>query len=302
MSAGLTHTCATRTDGTAWCWGANTQGELGDGTTTQRLVTVRVGTATNWTSISAGSTHSCGLRGNGVAWCWGSESFGKLGNGKHGKKSTDHPVQVQTTRRWIMLDAGDEHTCAVPASLSAWCWGSNISGQLGIGSIGRRNGRDTPTRVGAYSDWTTVIAGYETTCGIRAGGSAWCWGDNSSGQLGDGTKTTRTVPTQVVANTNWTSIRPGGSHTCGTRAGATAWCWGSNDHGQLGDGSMSASAVPVRIGAATSWMIVSAGGTIYKNHTCALRASGTAWCWGDNLSGQLGDGTNVDRLTPAQLY
>ncbi len=301
VAPGLTHTCATRTDGTAWCWGFNSQGELGDGTTTQRLRPVQVAGASGWTAVSAGSTHTCGLRGDGVAWCWGSEGFGKLGNDKHGRRFSATPVKVHSNAHWVSLNAGDEHSCAIREDHSAWCWGSNVNGQLGIGSAGRRTSRDIPVRAGSASDWTVLRAGYEATCGIRSGGTAWCWGDNSSGQVGDGTTTLRRIPTPVGTRSDWAAVEPGGSHTCGVRTAGTAWCWGSNDHGQIGNGSLSSSATPTRVGSATTWVSVSAGGNIYQNHTCGTRSTGVAWCWGDNVNGQVGDGTNKDRLAPVRL-
>lgn len=301
VSPGGSHTCATRVDGSAWCWGLNTQGELGDGTTQQRLTPVRVGKANDWTALQAGSTHTCGLRGDGIAWCWGSNDFGKLGNGEHGRKHTEKPVRVTTKREFGSLEVGDEHACAISTDGRAWCWGSNFSGQLGIGSQGRQNSRDVPTLVDENSDWTALRGGYQTTCGIRSGGTAWCWGDNSSGQLGDGTKITRTVPTHVGKSARWSDIQPGGSHACGVHVDGSAWCWGSNEHGQVGDGSKASRSNPTRVGSARNWVSASAGGSTYVNHSCGVRTTGAAWCWGENGNGQIGDGTTTDRLTPVPV-
>jgi alpha-tubulin suppressor-like RCC1 family protein len=131
--------------GTAWCWGHNSDAELGDGTTTDSSTPVQVGTATNWTTISAaaGGYHSCGVRGDGTAWCWGQNSGGELGDGT----TTDS---------------------------------------------------STPVQVGTATNWTTISAAVAISCGVRSDGTAWCWGNNAFGQLGDGTTTTRVTPTQVV--------------------------------------------------------------------------------------------------------
>lgn len=301
VAPGLSHTCALREDGTAWCWGFNATGQLGDGSTTERLVPVQVGRASNWTAIGTGSSHTCGLRGDGTAWCWGSNNFGKLGNGHHGRTFSATPVRVHTTRLWSTLDVGNQHTCGIGTDHSAWCWGSNVSGQLGIGSAGRKTSRDVPARIGSGTDWTSLHAGYETTCGIRREGTAWCWGDNSYGQLGDATTVRRSVPTRVSGGRHWVVVDPGGSHTCGVRRDSTTWCWGGNQFGQLGDGSRSSRSTPGQVGSRSTWQTVAAGGTPYAAHSCALRMSGTAWCWGSNASGQVGDGTTHDRLTPVQL-
>ncbi|MCO5324026.1 MAG: hypothetical protein M9946_05510 [Nocardioidaceae bacterium] len=155
--------------------------------------------------------------------------------------------------------------------------------------------RANPVRVGSDSDWSSVSAGTNYACGVRAGGQLWCWGDNFYAQLGDGTTADRLAPTRIGAAADWSAIATSSTHTCGLRSGGQAWCWGSNSNGELGDGTNIDRQVPVQVGSASDWSTVSSG----YGHSCGVRTgSTTAWCWGRNNHGQLGDGTNVDRLIP----
>jgi alpha-tubulin suppressor-like RCC1 family protein len=302
VAPALNHSCGTRADGTAWCWGFNFAGQLGDGTTTQRLSPVQVRSGSDWSTVTTGSDHSCGLRTDGTAWCWGGGDLGKLGNGRHGRGLySATPVAVRGRHTFLSIDAGNEHTCAVSTEHTLWCWGSNISGQLGIGSKGRKDSRDTPVEVGDDDSWSGVSGGAEFTCATQSDGSAWCWGLNHDGQLGDGTRTTRTLPVQVAGRADWVDVTAGGGHSCGLRADGSAWCWGDNTDGAVGDGTTMRRLEPVPVGDATDWTSVPAGGYLYGGHTCGLRGAGVAWCWGDNSNGQLGDGSTRDRHSPVRV-
>jgi alpha-tubulin suppressor-like RCC1 family protein len=129
------------------------------------------------------------------------------------------------------------HTCAVRTDGTLWCWGRNSDGELGIGPGASKN---TPAQVGKATDWSLVSSGgYSTyhSCAVKTTGTLWCWGGNTSGQLGDGTRISRDTPTQVGSATNWSDVAPGSNHTCAVRTDGTLWCWGTNHNGQLGDGT-----------------------------------------------------------------
>jgi alpha-tubulin suppressor-like RCC1 family protein len=290
LEAGRFHTCGLRIDGTAWCWGWNDTGQLGNGTTTSTAIPQQVGGASDWISLELGYTHTCGLRADGTAWCWGNNGDGQLGNGTFTAATT--PQQVGAASDWISLAAGTYHTCGLRTDGTAWCWGYNGFGQLGNGDD-TYTGATTPQQVGAASDWISLVAGSTHTCGVRNGGAAWCWGQNFVGQLGSGATNNAntpqpTTPQQVGTASDWTSLTAGLSHTCGLRANGTAWCWGENGFGQLGDGPAVAfplANVPRQVGTASDWINVTAG--LY--HTCGLRAANRiVWCWGDDRYGQLG--------------
>jgi alpha-tubulin suppressor-like RCC1 family protein len=175
---------------------------------------------------------------------------------------------------------------------------------LGDGTTTDR--RSPVSVVGGFTDWVQIATGSYHTAAVRANGSAWCWGDNFSGQLGDGTTTRRSSPVSVVGGfTNWVQISAGGAsngeHTAAVRANGTAWAWGGNPTGELGDGTTTARSSPVSVvGGFTDWVQISAGGD-FNGQTVAVRANGTAWGWGYNISGMLGDGTTTSRRSPVSV-
>ena len=283
------HTCGVTTDGSAWCWGDNTSGQLGDGTSTQRLTPTRVGAWANWVSVTVGFYHSCGVWADGTAWCWGDNTSGQLGDGTTDGRLT--PTRVEGPSNWVSLAAGESHSCGVRADGTAWCWGDNTSGQLGDGTTTRRL---APTQVGASSDWVSVTVGWYHACGVRADGTAWCWGENSNGQLGDGTTTRRLAPTRIGGSSDWASLTTGLFHSCGLKAEGSSWCWGDDGTDVLGDERLS----PIRVGASSDWTTLSAAGWA---HSCGLNTAGSVWCWGYNDWGQLGDGTTIQRLSPTRV-
>ena len=189
-----------------------------------------------------------------------------------------------TAGNWIAVSAGMEHTVAIRADGSLWAWGDNHYGQLGNGTW--LPDSNIPVRVGTAYDWAYVSAGVEHTAAIRSDGSLWAWGENRSGQLGDGTTTGRNIPVRVGTAGNWAAVSSGPTHSAAIRSDGSLWAWGFNVHGWLGDGTTINRNAPVRIGTDTNWAAVSVGG-----HTVAIRADGSLWAWGDNHYGQLGDGT-----------
>ena len=297
VTAGGDGTCAVKTDHTLWCWGLNFAGQLGDGTTTNSPVPVQVsGHATDWATVTAGQDYTCAEKTGGTVWCWGVNSSGQLGDGT----TTDSPVPVQVSGHaadWATVTAGGDHTCAEKTGGTVWCWGDNGNGELGDGTT---TNSPVPVQVSGHAtDWATVTAGQGYTCAEKAGGTVWCWGVNSSGQLGDGTTTDSPVPVQVSGHAaDWATVTTNWAHTCAIKTDHTMWCWGDNGFGQLGDGTTTNSAVPVQVnGHTTDWATVSDG----LGHTCAEKTDGTVWCWGWNIDGQLGDGTTTSSLVPVQV-
>ena len=235
LAAGGDHTCAIR-QGALYCWGRNTQGQLGDGTTENRHAPTRVGTDMDWSAVIAGFQHTCGLRGNDL-YCWGYNASKQLGD----RTTADRrqPVPIGLPGAWSRICAGDNHTCGLRSGV-LYCWGSNAYGKLGLTNTDEA---PEPAEVPGPT-WQTIVCGGDHTCATQSGGDLFCWGRNDRGQLGDGTMADSATPLSVSAT--WTGLSIGRYHTCGLQ-GAVFRCWGANDSGQLGDGTTTDQAGPVDV-------------------------------------------------------
>lgn len=255
ISAGEIHSCAVKADGSAWCWGDNRSGQLGNGTAGPNMEQLNPGrvlrsssSLTDAASISAGRFHSCAVTSGGAPWCWGENEYGHVGVGS----TTDQlrAVQVRQGKSALTgvsaISAGVDHTCARKTDGSAWCWGRNERGQLGDGTTTNRlKAVQVRDAKGNLKNVSAISAGEQHTCARKTDGSAWCWGDASGGQVGDGTtgdaNGRRLLPTRVRDADNpltgVTLVSGGFVHSCAATADGQAWCWGRNSYGQLGDGT-----------------------------------------------------------------
>jgi adhesin/invasin len=307
VAAGAEHSCAITVDGLAYCWGDNTTSELGDGTTTQRTRPRRTSGSATFQTVAAGRGYSCGLTASGAAWCWGANTKGQLGVGNTSTQNVPAAVQggVSFASIWLSLAVGDPHTCAVAGNQQLYCWGSNLYGQLGNGSTSTA-ARTTPLAIGSLP-FAQVYPGVFFTCGAQFNNTGRCWGLNTAGQLGDGSRTQRLAPTVVAGGLTFTQIAAGVTHACGLTTAGTVYCWGDNENGRLGRDSATtapppspndtlpfASLVPVPVPGLSSVVQLAAG----EAHTCARTSAGQVYCWGLNNNGQLGDGTTLNRQAP----
>ena len=256
------------------------------------------------TAVSTNYQHSCALHEDGTISCWGSNRNGQLGNGQSGydadsSANSSVPVQVKDITDAKAVTTGGENSCAVHEDGAISCWGNNYDGQLGNGQSGEDVFSSIPVEVAGITDAKAVSAGWDYSCALHQDGTISCWGDNWYGQLGNGQSgddARSSMPVQVADITDATAIASNSRHSCALREGGTISCWGNNRSGQLGnrksrdDGAEPHSSVPVEVADITDATAIAAG----KDHSCAVRRSGTVSCWGNNYDGQLGNGQSQD--------
>jgi hypothetical protein len=237
--------------------------------------------------VTVGGGFACGLH-LGTAYCWGDNSFGQLGNGTQTQELVLVPRSVSGDLIFTALSAGGGHVCGL-VNASAYCWGSNASGETGTGSAGASI--SLPTPVATAVRFTQISAegrdGLDNyTCGVTAQGEAWCWGDNSWGKLGNGTQVNSAVPVRVQSDLTFRSVETGYFHTCALTDTDALWCWGEQetDGGGLGPRPKGFYTLPVPVAEGYRFKDVSLG----RDWTCGLTLENHAWCWGSNNSGELG--------------
>lgn len=300
ITAGNLHTCAKRGNNDLWCWGDTRLGQLGDGTSEPSRATPAavIGLGTDIVHIEAGWQSVCARRTSGALACWGEDDDGQLGDGTVGP---DRPTVAAVTGISAASDlsAGGFSACAV-VSGAVQCWGGDTYGQLGDGTIGPGPSAAPVAVQGLPAGITSVAVGGYHACALDGGGGVHCWGNDNTGQLGDGSPTPHSPTAQPVSalSDGVTQLVAGAGFNCALRAGAVL-CWGGNMNQELGvdrlvigDVRANAEVVP---GLASGIVAIAAG----LRHTCALRSDGALLCWGDNERGALGSGNlGIDQFTP----
>jgi len=299
ITAGESHACALRRSGTVTCWGFNESGLLGDGSMSPRSAPVQVVGITDAAEVDAGPHHTCLRRRNGQVWCWGFGEFGSLGDGTN-TPIQPRPVQVSGLSDAESISVGDGLSCARSTSRGVLCWGVNTYGEIGDGTTVSRS---TPVAVSMPGGATLLgrpSAGtFGHACAMQVGTTQiFCWGQNISGEIGDGTMINRHIPTMVIP-VDASDVIAGGGSTCARDRGNGMRCWGDNNSGILGNGSTTtrfATPQTVLLGTSNLAQMAMGGG-----HACALRSTGAVSCWGSNNYGEIGDSTDVWRRTPVSV-
>jgi len=315
VSLGGGHSCAVTTGNVPYCWGLNLTGQVGDGSTTSPATPVGVvgGLAFATLASGSGATHTCAIAAaDSTAHCWGWARYGQLGRRPGETCATPAaepcsrtPLVVSGGLKFLAISSGARHTCALAVDSVAYCWGHNDAGQLGTGTTLDTAG---PVAVAGGLHFARLTLGFSHSCGLTAGGDAYCWGDNTFGQIGDTLRSQSSVPVHVVGGVMFTTLSAGSEHTCGISTGNVAWCWGQNGSSELGVEStetcttetgvvISCSRRPLGVTTSQSFGSISSGG----HFTCALTTNGKAYCWGNNSNGQLGTGNTSGSNVPVQV-
>lgn len=278
LVAGEHHSCSITYGGEVACWGLNTKGQLGDGTSQSRSAPTPIAELKEVTSLAAGNEHSCALS-KGQIFCWGNNSHGQLGTGN--SQNATKPMTVMGLNNVTSIAAGGDHSCAINNNRRVFCWGENDNGQLGDGTTSSRN---KPHEVSGIGDTIQIVAGSKHTCALSASGLIHCWGANTRGQLGNSGFDNSLLPVLIPGRTIATQLTSGANHSCALMD-TKVWCWGDNTYSQLGRLNAANSRTPIQIPGLEATNL----GAGYF-HTCALNKQNRLSCWGNNQDGQLGIG------------
>jgi len=300
VSAGGKSSCALMSDGTVRCWGRNTEGELGDGTTVTKSTAGTVKNLSGISQLAVGGSYACALSTTGRVFCWGDNSVGQIGDGTGTRRLT--PVEVTSPGTIVKgVAVGNGTTCAWTTGDRLFCWGNNFRGQLGLGDTSNRR---VPTLVKTPAYPIVAVGTGATTCVQFDGPSGikdyQCTGANYIGQFGDGTTTSTSTLTPVAETSNSPRvIAVGGAHLCRFYApDSLIRCTGGNWFGELGNGTTTPSTTMVTAGG--TYNTVTAG---ERSHTCAFDTLRTEYrCWGLNDTGKLGNGTTTNAALPTPVW
>ncbi|MEP6690581.1 MAG: hypothetical protein ABJD07_05455 [Gemmatimonadaceae bacterium] len=307
LSAGGSHTCAITSSGHAItssghaitssgqmeCWGGGTEGQLGNGSIGVRRTPVRAALLPNLGALSVGANSACGLADDGRLYCWGSNEVGQLGAGSSADYSLS-PLAVANAHRFTQVAVGLDGACAIDFTGAVSCWGT---ASPDVGTIGNYVKLvEVPPGV----TFSQLSVGWFVACGLTPAGKAYCWGNNQNGMLGSGSLARSSVAVPVAGGLTFTSISTSRTHSCALDVSGQAYCWGWNSSGQLGNGRSGVnefSDVPMPVASALRFTRISAG----DSHTCALDAAGGGYCWGSGTSGEIGNRSSSDQLTPVPV-
>jgi alpha-tubulin suppressor-like RCC1 family protein len=245
--------CALRTSGVVACWGTNTSGQTGTGSTGTVDAPTSVSGLSDAIQLSVGGLHACALREGGIPTCWGSNSQGRLGDGTIGGASAPRPVVIvedssEAYEDFVQIEASYAHTCGIRATGAVLCWGVNSYRRLGIDAATTQS--LVPVEVPGLTDVVSIHshADADHTCALHGDGTVSCWGSNTNGQLGtDSANTTGDLASKVPGLSDIVAVSVGADHSCALPEEGAPWCWGYNGFGQLGDGSTTQRDAPVRV-------------------------------------------------------
>jgi len=312
-----THNVALKSDGTVWSWGMNVFGQLGNGGTNEAWSPVQTGLGatpplTSIVKLGGRPYFTLAVKSDGTVWAWGMNRYGQVGNGSVNPLSGPQvtvPVLVSNSlpggpiNNPLQVTCGYQFGAALATNGTVWTWGSGSHGELGQGASSSTSYYPAPAPaltniIGISGGWFHILA-------MKSDGTVWAWGNNSNGELGDGTTVNRWNAVQVLNATNIVAVSGGDSHSSALASNGTIWKWGRNDVGELGNGTTNATAnpIPARIDTDTF-------GNAFTNivmmaardyHNIAVKADGSVWMWGANDQGQCGNGTTNSVWQPSPV-
>lgn len=295
VMTGLAHSCAIEA-GALYCWGENTEGQLGLGDLEPRATPTRVGDGGSWLDVCGGEVHTCALRDDGAVFCWGKNLHGELGVGDFNPRTL--PTRIEGPS-FVRIACGGYNTCGIQSHGSLYCWGENFEGKLGLADPYDSPDGPLPVAVSGGHSFREVGVGQGNVCGVTREGALYCWGRNTDGQCGTTPEMLQLrVPTRVGKDSDYKRVATAMLHTCAVKVDGRLYCWGTDAEGSLGLGvaPQTRKTAPLQVGSDTDWADVS----VQWFHSCALRQSGALYCWGRGQEGQLGLGDIAARNTPTR--
>ena len=293
VATGYSYSMTIDVDGNLLTCGRNDYGQLGDGTTTNKTIPVKIKPDTKFKQISAGNSHSLAIDEEGNLWAWGNNGSGRLGDGTTENKKS--PIKIKPETKFIQIACGVDFTVTIDSEGNLWSWGHNGNGQLGDGTM---TNKLSPVQITSGTKFTQISVGSTHSLAIDEEGNLWSWGVNSYGQLGDGTQSPKLIPVQITSSTKFTQISAGyNDNSLAIDEEGNLWACGRNYEGQLGDGTKINKLSLVQITKGIKFKQLS----IAPINSFAIDSEGNLWAWGNNYSGQVGDGTKIDRLKPVRI-
>ena len=282
-------------EGQLWAWGGNTDGRLGDNSTTNRSSPVQIGSDEDWVKGASGVYHVLQPNSEGELYSWGRGTTYSTGQGSNSHLS--NPTQIGSLTTWGKVAAGQYSSASIKTDGTLWTWGANANGQLGLGNT--TTPITSPVQVGSLTNWASISMGGQNMHVINEDGELFGCGNGTA--IGNGGDTGLSSLVQIGSLTNWAQTSNGGTATqsccIAVKTDNTLWSWGFNPVGQLGTGNTTTRTSPVQIGSLTTWLKVAAA----NSFAFAIKTDGTLWSWGLNDNGALGDGTYTNRSSPVQI-
>ncbi len=317
IMGGETHNVAVKGDGSVWAWGMNAFGQLGNGTTNDSWTPTQTGLGatpplTSVVKLGGRPYFTLAVKSDGTVWAWGMNRYGQVGNGTVNPLSGPQitvPVLVSNSQPGGPINSPRQVTCgyqfgaALTTNGTVWTWGSGSHGELGQGPSTSTSYYPAP--VPSLTNIITISAGWFHILAVKSDGTIWAWGNNSNGELGDGTPVNRWNPVQVLNLTNAVAASGGDSHSSALALDGTIWKWGLNDLGELGNGTTNATANPT-----PAKILTDKFGNPFANvvmmaardyHNIAVKADGSVWMWGANDQGQCGVGNTNNVWQPSPV-